>query len=71
MDTVQPLQLVRVMYRKCGENKNQRSPRRISLNTKRKHCFEGLFCCKCFKYKLQPDVKYRSDNDVPASSTGI
>lgn len=64
MDTVQPLRLVRAMYRESGEDKNQRSARKISLNTKRKHCFEELFCCKCFEDKLWPDVKYRSDDDV-------
>lgn len=34
VDTVQPLQLVRVTYRECREDKNQRSTRKISLSTK-------------------------------------
>lgn len=64
MDTVQPLRLVRVTYRECGEDKNQRSKRKISLSTKRKHCFEELFCCKCLEDNPQPNVKHRSDDHV-------
>lgn len=64
MDTVQPPRLVRVTYRECGEDKNQRNTRKISLNTKRKHCFEELFSCTCFEDNPQPNVKHRSDDDV-------
>lgn len=44
MDTVQPLRLVREMYKIREGDKNQRSTRKVSLNTKKKHCFEELFC---------------------------
>lgn len=64
MDTVQPLRLVRATHRIRGKDKNQRSMGKVSLNTKRKHCFEELFCCKHSEDKLQPDVKYRSDCDM-------